>query len=412
MFRDHADRASCRTGLVRVTRGGRGGRAAVGVGINSGPGRGGSDRRRRPAELQRDRRRGQRRRARGGGTRDTGDGLLLTGETRDRLTRSLPLVAARRGGAEGPRGADRLVRPGSAARAAAPSAAAAVRTGVGPVDVGCSGWNDDDWRGGSNLGACRRGAGSSTTRASSGPSRSTRRSIGWPKREAVGGVDRADAAGVRLLPEGEPLPDPHQAPGRHGSGRGALLRAHRTAAGVAEARAGGVEAAADFRRDDDRLAGALEALPEGAMLRVSPRELSWPRMQLLARYGAALDIGDTPERPSRRTRWRQLDTRELPPRRPWPGAATIRPRSCGPGRAGSRWRQQDGRGLRLLQQRLGGLRSRNALDLARSLGVEGLEKSGETVGTLEPVHSRRRRPMVPPGHLASQRGDVARPLRT
>src|SRR5690348_15310636 len=42
-------------------------------------------------------------------------------------------------------------------------------------------------------------------------------------------LDRADAAGLRVRAEGEPLPHPHQAPGEPRAGDRALLRADRPA---------------------------------------------------------------------------------------------------------------------------------------------------------------------------------------
>ena len=54
-----------------------------------------------------------------------------------------------------------------------------------------------------------------------------------------------------------------------------------------------------FQRDDDRLAGALEALPEGRHC-FEFRHESWfakPVFELLRDHGAALVVGDHPERP-------------------------------------------------------------------------------------------------------------------
>jgi class 3 adenylate cyclase len=128
MFRDHADRA-LRAGLdiVRVTEEGAAGELRVGVGINSGPvvagAIGGAGRLNFSvigdvvnvaARVE-------------AATRETGDGLLLTAETRDRLTRSLPLVPRGAAALKGREEPIELFAPGSAARAA-PSAAAAVRT--------------------------------------------------------------------------------------------------------------------------------------------------------------------------------------------------------------------------------------------------------------------------------------------
>jgi adenylate cyclase len=59
-------------------------------------------------------------------TRETGDGLLLTGETRDRLTRSLPLVPRGAAALKGRAEPIELFAPGTAA-ATEPPAAAALR---------------------------------------------------------------------------------------------------------------------------------------------------------------------------------------------------------------------------------------------------------------------------------------------
>jgi adenylate cyclase len=128
MFRDHADRA-LRAGLemVRVTEEGAAGELRVGVGINSGPvvagAIGGAGRLNFSvigdvvnvaARVE-------------AATRETGDGLLLTAETRDRLTRSLPLVPRGAAALKGREEPIDLFAPGSTARAQ-PSPATAVRT--------------------------------------------------------------------------------------------------------------------------------------------------------------------------------------------------------------------------------------------------------------------------------------------
>ena len=126
-FRDHADRAlAAGLEMLRVTEEGAAGELRVGVGINSGRvvagaiGGGGrlnfsviGDVVNVAARVE-------------AATRETGDGLLLTAETRDRLTRSLPLIP--RGAAELKGRAEpiELFAPRSVA-ATVPSAAAAVR---------------------------------------------------------------------------------------------------------------------------------------------------------------------------------------------------------------------------------------------------------------------------------------------
>ncbi len=127
-WRDHADRAlAAAVEILEVTEAGAAGELRVGVGINSGAvvagAIGGAGRLNfsvigDPVNVA----------ARVEAvTRETGDGVLLTGATRDRLTRDVPLVA--RGTAE-LRGRDEpieLFTPGRAV-VAPPSAAAALRS--------------------------------------------------------------------------------------------------------------------------------------------------------------------------------------------------------------------------------------------------------------------------------------------
>jgi adenylate cyclase len=127
-FRDHADRAlAAGLEMVRVTEEGTAGELRVGVGINSGRvvagaiGGGGrlnfsviGDAVNVAARVQE-------------ATRDTGDPLLLTRETRDRLTRSLPLIPRGAAALKGRAEPTELFAPGSVARAA-PSAATALRS--------------------------------------------------------------------------------------------------------------------------------------------------------------------------------------------------------------------------------------------------------------------------------------------
>lgn len=125
MFRDHADRA-LRAGLemVRLTEDGVAGDLRVGVGINSGPvvagaiGGGGrlnfsviGDVVNVAARVE-------------AATRETGDGLLLTSDTRDLLTRSLPLVPRGATALKGREEPIELFAPGSAASSVPPAAAA------------------------------------------------------------------------------------------------------------------------------------------------------------------------------------------------------------------------------------------------------------------------------------------------
>jgi adenylate cyclase len=127
-FRDHADRAlGAGLEMLRVTEEGAAGELRVGVGINSGRvvagaiGGGGrlnfsviGDVVNVAARVE-------------AATRETGDGLLLTAETRDRLTRSLPLVPRGAAALKGRAEPIDLFAPGSVA-ATLPTPAAAIRS--------------------------------------------------------------------------------------------------------------------------------------------------------------------------------------------------------------------------------------------------------------------------------------------
>ena len=169
-----------------------------------------------------------------------------------------------------------------------------------PVHIGCSGWNYRDWREArSTRRGCRSGAGSSTTRRCSTPSRSTRTFYRLAKPDGGRALGEPDAAGLRVRGQGEPLPDPHEAPDRPGrSGVARFYERDRAAGRVAasSARCCG-SCPANFQRDDDRLADALEHLPAGPpLLRVPPRVLVHRRRSTrsCARYGAALVIRRPP----------------------------------------------------------------------------------------------------------------------
>ena len=174
-----------------------------------------------------------------------------------------------------------------------------------------------------------------------------------------GPLGRADAARLRVRRQGEPLPDPHQAPAEpRARGSGA------TTSGidplVESGKLGPVvwQFPANFKRDDDRLGGALPLLPPGRHC-FEFRHESWftePVYRLLRAHDAALVIADHP-------RW-PFQARELTT--DW---TLVRLHHGHRGRRGNysqteldEWARRiarvapPGRGLRLLQQRLGGLR--------------------------------------------------------
>ena len=116
---------------------------------------------------------------------------------------------------------------------------------------------------------------------------------------------------------------------------------------------------ANFKRDEDRLADALERFPPGRHC-FEFRHESWfteDVFAILRAYGAALVFGDHPERP-----WQPLElTTDWTLIRFHYGAARparqlLRDRAARVGVAAAR-RPRRRRGVRLLQQRLGGLRA-------------------------------------------------------
>ena len=130
----------------------------------------------------------------------------------------------------------------------------------------------------------------------------------------------------------------------------------------------------NFHRDDERLAGALDALPEGRHC-FEFRHESWfadEVYELLRSHGAALVIGDTPRAPVPDARDdRRLDARSASTAASAAGAATTRPRSCRHGRAGSRSGAGGSRSSPTSTTTGRASRPATRLTLARSLGIEG-----------------------------------------
>ena len=126
----------------------------------------------------------------------------------------------------------------------------------------------------------------------------------------------------------------------------------------------------NFRRDDERLAFALEHLPPGRHA-FEFRHESWFADDVLAAlraHGVALVIGDHPERPwQRHELTADFSLRAPAPRPSRPARQLQRHRA---GRVGAR-AQTPGAprgGLRLLQQRLGGVRGPQRFGDARAPG--------------------------------------------
>ena len=110
-------------------------------------------------------------------------------------------------------------RAGAARRAVSP----------GPVRIGCSGWQYRDWRGvlyPEGVGQARWLERYAEVFDTVEVNATFYRLRLAERGRALGG---ADAAGLPLRAEGQPLPHPHEAAARHRAGRRALLRAHRAA---------------------------------------------------------------------------------------------------------------------------------------------------------------------------------------
>ena len=227
-----------------------------------------------------------------------------------------------------------------------------------------------------------------------------------PARPPRGGraLGRADAARLRLRGQGEPLPDAHEAPDRHGARRRAALRRHRAARRVAASSArccGSSRSTSTATTTGSRF--ALERLPPGRHC-FEFRHPSWFALRGL--------------RPAAHVRRRARDRRRPAPARSSAradaptgpssasttaaaAAAATTPRpSCASGRRGSRELRARGRGLRLLQQRLGGLRGPQRPAPARLAG--GLKAprsavlvlSGRDAGWSSQVARRAHNPKV------------------
>ena len=167
----------------------------------------------------------------------------------------------------------------------------------GTVRVGCSGWQYRDWRGvlypegvGQARWLERYAEVFDTVEVNS-----TFYRLAPRRGRAVG---RADAAGLPLRAQGEPLPHPHEEAARH-------RRRASSASTSASGRSRGTPKMGPvlwqlpewFARDDDMLAGrARRSCPPGATASSSAHP-SWfcdPVYDLLRRHDVALAIGDHP----------------------------------------------------------------------------------------------------------------------
>src|SRR5829696_6532314 len=194
-----------------------------------------------------------------------------------------------------------------------------------------------------------------------------------PPRPTVRGRELAapDAGALHVRREGQPVHDPHEAPARPRGVDEALLPGHRAPGRLAEARAGAV-AAAGAGEDRRAAAGvrARRAAPGTPLLRVPPSEL-------VLRRGArptALPPRRARHRPPPRAALaaarahRGLDVPALPLRRARPARELLRDGAAGVGLAGARPGRAR-RGVRVLQQRLGGLCCAERASLAVARGI-------------------------------------------
>jgi uncharacterized protein YecE (DUF72 family) len=170
---------------------------------------------------------------------------------------------------------------------------------VKPVHVGCSGWNYDDWRGRFYprglpprrwLEHYSRVFGTVEVNATFYRLPTREAVAAWIEQTPPGFVFSLKAS--RYQTHVKRLADMGQGVARYYERIEPLLGSPKLGPVV-------WQLPPNFHRDDDRLAGALEALPEGRHC-FEFRHDSWfvaEVYELLRSHGAALVIGDTPERP-------------------------------------------------------------------------------------------------------------------
>ena len=208
-----------------------------------------------------------------------------------------------------------------------------------PVHVGCSGWNYDDWRGRFYPGGLPPRRWLEHYSRVFGTVEVNATFYRLPTREAV-------AAWIEQTPPGFVFSLKASRYQTHikrlaDMGQGVARYYERIEPLLGSPKLGPVvwQLPPNFRRDDDRLAGALEALPRGPpLLRVPPRELvrgrgvrAAARARRRARHRGHAGTTVPDARDDRR-----LDARALPPGRPWPARQLFGLGAAGPGRAGSR----------------------------------------------------------------------------
>ena len=225
------------------------------------------------------------------------------------------------------------------------------------IRIGCSGWNYRDWRGALYPRAARAALAGGLRRALR-HRRGEHDLLPAAARDGGGAVgERRRTASVRR--QGQPLPDARQAAARR---RATASPAWASASSRSSRPAGSGptlwQLPANFHRDDERLAGALDALPPAGTLRVPPPELvrRGGRTSCCAARRPRSSSATTRSARSRPASPPRLALRAVPLRRTAAGAATTpeRARRMGTARsaAGAARRRP-----RLLQQRLGGVRA-------------------------------------------------------
>ena len=268
---------------------------------------------------------------------------------------------------------DASARPRPAARART-SARGVMRrvsgsaVAVHAIRVGCSGWNYPDWRGVLYPAGCpqRRWLERYAEVFDTVEVNATFYRLPTATRSRMGAPD---AAGLRLRGQVQPLPDAHQAPDRHGAGRARASRAPGAADRVAEdgpdavAAAGATSIATTSAWPSRSTTCRRAATPSSSATELVRRRGA----DALRDHDVALAIADHPERPWQRHELTADFTfvRLHHGRRGRRGTTRHRAR-----RVGARARAPGAarRGLRLLQQRLGGIRGPQRFGDARAPG--------------------------------------------
>jgi DNA polymerase len=154
---------------------------------------------------------------------------------------------------------------------------------VKPIRLGCSGWNYADWRGVLYPPGCPQRKWLARYAEVFDTVEINNTFYRLPTVDAVRGWVPAVAAGLPLRREVQPLPDPHQAPDRHGQGVGPPARAPRAADRHAQDGPDALAAAGQLppRRRAPRLRARAPArrgaTPSSSATRAGSPTTCWPR---------------------------------------------------------------------------------------------------------------------------------------